>query len=299
MPVLHRLLKVVAWFIITAISGGIAFVVGGAFTLFTTAYLDPDSIRPTPAIVRDQSNLLQIGRAAFIYAVDHQDKLPQADTIWNYAAHLSNFTGLEETFFWITANLRPSAKKPVLLPGPKGSRGIDPKFLAQTPTIAVASGQLTLAMPSTTPIAWTAGLKTDGYWSPDSAYGGNEGLIFFLGGNVARYSNLHENGGALVHFNTGQRTANILEALPPGTTILEAQQPASSEALKRIHQITTVRRLIGTGWSVWLISVFAPINFLLLRAFGLHHFRAPMWLLIVPAAWALGQIIGMIVLRQL
>lgn len=297
MPVLHRLLQVVAFFIVSALSAAIVFFVGSGFTLLVTMQLDSDSIRPTKAVQVDQSNLRAIGQTTLIYAQDHNENLPRADTIWGYAALLSERGGLTESDFWVTRTLHPK-HQPVLLPGPRGERPINPVFPSQTPTVAVPNGMLTLAMPSTMPIAWTAGLSPDGTWSAESAYGGKEGLICFLGGNVRQFKNLHEDGGALVHYQTGRKTSNILEALPPGTTILEAPQGPLNEAFERKRIIESLRGAIQIGWFVWLILVFAPVNFLLLRAFGLHARRVPKWLLLLPAGWALGLILAMVIMRQ-
>jgi hypothetical protein len=77
-----------------------------------------------------------------------------------------------------------------------------------------------MGMPSTTPILWTRGLQPDGTWAPHSPYGTHGGFIMFLGGNVAYFRNLSDDGGQLIA-RTGNKTANILEALPPGTRIGE------------------------------------------------------------------------------
>lgn len=297
MPLFHWLLKVIAWLIATALSAGLAFFFGSGFTLLVTAHLDPDSVRPTTAIEIDRFNLRSIGQATIIHAVDHNDNLPHADTIWDHAALLA-YAGLTEADVWMTHSLRPK-NMPVLLRGSRGEQSINPAFLSQSPTIAAAKGPLTLGMPATTPIVWTAGLNQDGTWSAESAYGGKEGLICFLGGNVGHFQNLHENGGALVHFSTGMKTHNILDALPPGTSIIEAPQTSLREAFERKHFFERVRGIIQMGWFVWLILVFAPVNFLLLRAFGLHSRRIPKWLLLLPVGFVLALILSMLVIRQL
>src|SRR5690606_31632429 len=45
-------------------------------------------------------------------------------------------------------------------------------------------------MRSTTPIAWTRGLREDGTWDPRGVYGSSGGFVVFLGGNVSTYEDL-------------------------------------------------------------------------------------------------------------
>jgi hypothetical protein len=294
-----KTLKVVAYLSLATFFAGLVLFVCLDIALFAKMRLDPESAQPSSAVNRDTYDLREIGRAVLIYATDHDDKLPRADTIWDYAARLSKNGVLHESQHWLTSNLRRSHGMPVLLSEPKSPGRINPKFLAQTPTIAAASGKLTRDMPSSTPVAWTAGLKPDGYWSTASAYGGDGGLICFLDGNVHRYTNLYDNGGTLVHFVTRQKTSNILDALPPGTIILEAPQTTLPDALKRQRFLARARGFIGLGWEVWMILVIIPVNFLLLRASGLHQRRMPKWLLLAPTGWALCLILAMVVVRHL
>ena len=88
--------------------------------------------------------------------------------------------------------------------------------------VSVASGVNPMADPSTTPIAWTRGLRTDGTWQDldgerPGVYGKEGGFIVFLDGHVQWYADLRSGGGRLVHAGTGHPTADIREALGTGT----------------------------------------------------------------------------------
>jgi prepilin-type N-terminal cleavage/methylation domain-containing protein len=87
--------------------------------------------------------------------------------------------------------------------------------------IVAASGVSPMSNPSTTPVAWTRGLTTDGYWMGHDSeragiYGDEGGFIVFLDGHVEFFRNLEKDGGQLVSFKDGRRTSDIREALGPG-----------------------------------------------------------------------------------
>lgn len=74
---------------------------------------------------------------------------------------------------------------------------------------------------TTTPIAYTRGLKSDGTWDKDhDVFGGKGGLIAFLDGHVKWYPDVCDR--LLKHNRTGT-TSNLQEALPPNAKILGAQ----------------------------------------------------------------------------
>ncbi|MFA6962286.1 MAG: hypothetical protein WC205_16145 [Opitutaceae bacterium] len=174
----------------------------------------------------DASNLRQIGQAALIYASDHDDNLPPAADVWDYARMIANEGFLDVPRMWLSMN-DPAADEmaniptSTLIPGGTKPHPLAPAFRQLKPSVAVALGKLNSRMPATTPIAWTRGLQPDGTWSAHSPYGTSGGYIVFLAGNVAFYKNLTAADSQLVRFDGKGPTSNILEALPPGSLIGE------------------------------------------------------------------------------
>lgn len=172
----------------------------------------------------DASNLRQIAQASIIYAYNHEDRFPEATDVWDFAGKLARSVGINTPDMWqskrdpawIGAN-RPTE----IIRDATPRRPLDPGFLQIKPSIAVPLGQMTTAMPATTPIAWTRGLQPDGTWAKHSPYGDEGGYIAFLNGGVQFFKTLIADGGELTRFDQSGRTANILEALPPGTRIGE------------------------------------------------------------------------------
>lgn len=175
---------------------------------------------------RDAANLKQLGQASLIYAHERNDFLPEATDVWDYARLLADAGILNDGTFWQSridpANSQTARDKiDVILPASGNApRELNPAFRAIKPTFAVALGKLHWNMPSTTPIIWTRGLQPDGTWASHSPYGTDGGYIMFLGGNVVFYRNLSDDGGQIID-RDGNKTANILEALPKGIRIGE------------------------------------------------------------------------------
>ncbi|MET0263176.1 MAG: hypothetical protein ABW223_09780 [Rariglobus sp.] len=150
----------------------------------------------------------------------------------------------------------------ILLP-PSGNapRELNPAFRAIRPTFAVALGKLGTDLPFATPVAWTRGLQPDGTWAKHSPYGGEGGFITFLGGNVSYFRNLSDDGGQLIS-RDGAKTANILDALPPGTRIGEymptAEEQKTWSAAKRPPDAYPPRSSVfWPGVLLWIL-VWAP-----------------------------------------
>ena len=66
-------------------------------------------------------------------------------------------------------------------------------------------------------------MKPDGTWADDSPSGNWGGYVFFADGHVINFKD--SINGRLVKWGTKIPTSNILEALPPGTRILEYKPP--------------------------------------------------------------------------
>ena len=161
----------------------------------------------------DASNLRQIGQASLIHADDSQNQLPQVDDIHAFAAALAR-SGLNDAHTWITTDeSRRNAYTKLSTVLSSDRRSLEPAFAAIRPSFAAAVRGLHVALPSSTPIAWTRGLQADGTWAKDSPYGGKGGHVVFLGGNVQWFNRAE----FLDH--DGKPTADIRAALPPDALI--------------------------------------------------------------------------------
>jgi prepilin-type N-terminal cleavage/methylation domain-containing protein len=188
----------------------------------------------------DASNIRQVGQAALIYANDNREALPPntlgaltngvfaagTTNITTYAAALALQGGLNDAGIWFSGS---DTKSPT--PGQStvlsNTRGLRTEFNTDLSRAAMAFqpfAGLTLGMSSTTPIAVTRGIQTNGEWAKDnrSVYSrGDGGHIVFLGGNVSFYRDLLPN--ELIHATGGGvqgRTRNILETVANGRATL-------------------------------------------------------------------------------
>src|SRR5690606_16231989 len=178
----------------------------------------------------DASNIRQIGQASLIYANDHGGTLPpvivvehgieRVATIHDAALLLAFGGGLNDSDSWFSRYDKALSGKEheieTVLASPLDrptedpwERGLKPDFAAQQVFSFDYVTGLTVDMPSTTPIAWTRGLRLDGTWDEEGVYGTDGGHIVFLGGNVMFYKNLGSGvSGGLMGVN-GERTSNI------------------------------------------------------------------------------------------
>jgi type II secretory pathway pseudopilin PulG len=233
-------------------------LVAGA-VMFPTVGKVRDSARRSVA----QSNLRQIGQAALIYAGDHQDRLPEAVDVWDFARLLAIGGGLNDATIW-TIHGDPAAKddrdvSTVLGPD---RLSLHPEFASAKPGYAVVIKGLTGASPSTTPLAWTRGLLTDGTWSPDSPYGTEGGHVVFLGGNVTYFRGGH------VEFvgRDGRPTRSFRDALPEGAEVSEyvphgAERQAWVEAPREPPEPRGSAERRESGPRAWLFAaaLLAPV----------------------------------------
>jgi hypothetical protein len=170
----------------------------------------------------NSSSIRQIGQGSLIYASEHQDRFPQTDSVYEYAAELARYGGLNDTTQWIVildSSESAERRSPTQVLTPDRT-AIDPAFLRTQLDITVVARGLHANLPATTPIAWTRGLQPDGTWSKDSPYGGDGGHIVFLGGNVQFYRNL--SASPLARFDDPKATTtDIRKALPPDAFIAE------------------------------------------------------------------------------
>ncbi len=230
----------------------------------------------------DASNLRQIGQASLIYAADTPGgKLPAEKNIHAHAAALARLGGLNDASIWFASG-SPEVNQvgPVVLG--QNRVELDSSFTARTPHYTVVGG-LNDAMPGTTPLAWTRGLSSAGRWEIDSAYGGEGGHIVFLNGNVSFYHDLAENGGQLVRADGIGKTADIREALPADTWILNTTTP--NAPVKDAGKALALKWLRGSLlclWFLWWIGCFVfTIVFVTRQADDANPPLARRWTLIV------------------
>jgi anti-sigma factor RsiW len=207
----------------TLLAAACIVLVAGAMIIPTVG-----KVRETSRRSVDYSNLRQIGQASLIFAGDHQDRLPEATDVWDFARQLAIGGGLNDATVWTVAG-DPAAKDDHDLTTVLGPdrQSLHPEFAASKPGYAVVVGGLTANSPSTTPLAWTRGLRADGTWSPDSPNGEQGGHVVFLGGNVVFF----RNGKPEFIARDGTITRNIFEALPPHARVSEyVPTPAEARA---------------------------------------------------------------------
>ncbi|KXU35998.1 hypothetical protein AXK11_04785 [Cephaloticoccus primus] len=171
----------------------------------------------------DASNLSQIIKAAINYAADNNDRLPNPDLpgqlsaaqgVFLWPGLLARAGALSEPGMYFSA-LDPAfdGEVPAALLNPQNRNLVDSAFSAGRELSWEFVGGLRMSDPSTTPVAFTRGLRPDGTWDPaDGVYGDTGGYVVFLGGNVEFFSS--NASGKFIHTQTGQRTDNLLEALP-------------------------------------------------------------------------------------
>lgn len=180
-------------------------------------------------------NLRSIATAHFAYTQDGgESQVIKAQSAHDWARILAQYAGLNDPSIYILKSdplveaieLPPPRKIASPKEQPNASWEIDKIFARYPLSFAFANKLSSQAPASTTPLAWTRGLKENGYWENAKAdypspYGNTGGYIVFLDGHVKWYTDLNKDDGALLHYVTREPTANIKEALSPGAEIME------------------------------------------------------------------------------
>lgn len=152
------------------------------------------------------------------------DRSIKGGNVYDWIEDFSRKTEINDGRLWVMKHdplLRESGKsipKRVLFGGESG--GFNMEMHKFPVSFAVVSGLRGLENASTVPVAWTRGLTVEGKWR-GGLYRDEGGFIAYLDGHVEWYEDLREAGGLLVDYETGRRTANILEALPKGASVLD------------------------------------------------------------------------------
>lgn len=170
------------------------------------------------------SNLRQI---VLSYTACLQEEGPSAfataSNVHDLALLLAQKAQLNDPSLWIISEDILAAKqrgKPRSILGP--NQTINEDFGSIPLSFVFATNIPPHICASTTPVAWTRGLKEDGTWdSEKGVYGASGGFIAFLDGHVVWYKNIKDADNQLCHFADYTNTSNIREAIGPHVSILE------------------------------------------------------------------------------
>ncbi len=187
---------------------------------------------PTVSTVRakaqravDASNLREIVKAAMVYAVDNQDRLPDpqalagtfpgAAAVYRVPAILARNGLLTDPTFYLAKNdLHGGGADPATILNPASAQRneLDPSFTGGRVLAWEFVGGLKMSDPATTPVAYTRGLTAAGTWDPSTAvYGDTGGYIAFLTGNVVFYPSAADK---LVSNSSGRTVSDLRQAIP-------------------------------------------------------------------------------------
>lgn len=177
--------------------------------------------------VKAANNLRQIASAYIAYSTTEGglSRNMAKDNIYEFAAELAKNVGLNDAHIWMlpddpmVESKAPNERPKQVI---KQDQTLADHFNNFPLSFTVASKVRSNAPPSTTPIAWTRGLKADeGTWDADTGvYGSKGGFIAFLDGHVEWFTNLNDENG-LVKYNDGGLTNKIREALNHEARICE------------------------------------------------------------------------------
>lgn len=204
-------------------------------------------VRETAQRTVDANNLRELVKAASLYAIDNNDRLPDPVAIaaqypglgtgpYAWAGILAQ-RGLvtQPTFFFARNDPHYSGTLPAAIVDPTDPKTLAADFAGSTLSVELIGG-LRMGNAATTPVAFTRGLQVTGDWDADSgAYKDNGGHIAFLGGNVQYFPNVSEAANQLTLTN-GTKGVSIRQTIPVAAKIY-ATPPASG---------TTVGSLAGT-----------------------------------------------------
>jgi prepilin-type N-terminal cleavage/methylation domain-containing protein/prepilin-type processing-associated H-X9-DG protein len=189
-------------------------------------------VRQVAQRAADASNLREIGKAALLYAAEHQDRLPDPliatassgpnspSRYFSYLTQLATAGGLDEASLYFSRldPLYDGAPVSRVLDPADTSRGtLNADLLARIPSVNLVGG-LRLSDPGTTPLAFTRGLTASGAWnttatdSNQGAYADGGGHVLFLGGHVQYYRRI----GDQLTTSRGQPTSDLRQSIRAG-----------------------------------------------------------------------------------
>lgn len=180
------------------------------------------------------SNLRQIAQAYATYSL--QGGTPRtinASSVHDWARVLAQEVNFNDARIYILAEdplvelQTGGIPRVVAKPGTGESWDLDAEFDGFPVSYAVANRLSTRAPASTTPLAWTRGLQSDGTWRPATdatpgVYGDEGGHIVFLDAHVRYFRQI---GGELTDYDSKNETSNVADALSPNAQVLEYTAP--------------------------------------------------------------------------
>lgn len=208
-------------------------------------------VRETAQRTVDAHHLRELAKAAAIYAADNRDALPNPDQAGRaisgggkyhqWFGQLARYAGFNDPALLVSRNdgAIDATEVPPSVLDPSDPAVLLPAFASLDTTSFNVVGGLRLSDPSTTPVAFTRGLRTDGTWNGTGSaqddpaigpYGSSGGHVVFLGGHVRFFTNIKD---ALTS-NSGRPTSDLRQAVPnrAGVRIygIDAENGVASEA---------------------------------------------------------------------
>ena len=207
-------------------------------------------VRETARRSADASNLRQIGQASLIFASENKDRLPAqkivstgvnigrndatsgaTSTVKIVAAALATSGGLSDARLWIsqgdTTTTKGDSNASVSTVLNAAKTDLETTFFSNANLAFGYVVGLSTSDASSTPVAFTRGLKKDGTWSSTvGVYGTNGGHIVYLGGNVSYYKNLgavETTDGELLN-SSGAKTNDITKTIKSNKTTVSFLQ---------------------------------------------------------------------------
>ncbi len=208
----------------------------------------------------DAWNIRQIGQAALIYAMENEGHLPETNlgpegipvegettTVHRYAMALTRKSDLNTIDVFISPIDQHSGVQKQLRNRPIALGSLDNEDSSMNPDFLESGisyqliGGLKMDLPTTTPVAFTRGLREDGTWdSRNGVHGSDGGHIVFLAGNVRWSRDLHSEFDQLKGL-AGEPTSNVLETLSPDHAIYGDPEPPIADGTRGVGTRTEER----------------------------------------------------------
>ena len=205
-------------------------------------------VRETAQRTVDANNLRELVKAASLYAIDNNDRLPDPVAIAAQYPGLGTgpcaWAGIlaqrglvtQPTFYFARNDPHYSGTLPASVVDPADPKTLAPGFAGSTLSVELIGG-LRMGDAASTPVAFTRGLQVTGGWDANSGtYKDTGGHIAFIGGNVQYFPNVSEAANQLTLTN-GAKGVSVRQTIPVAAKIYATPPPTGS----------TVGSLAGTA----------------------------------------------------